>query len=74
MLYSQTTPPGLARFEEVGGGLSVRLSNGSMTIFDENGQELIAADSSIRKSSSPRSESDAAGPDADPWNPWRQGP
>jgi hypothetical protein len=53
MIYTQTTPPGLVGFEKVGGGLSARRSDGSMTIFDENGQELIVDVSSVRKHSFP---------------------
>jgi hypothetical protein len=74
MIYTQTTPPGLVGFEKVGGGLSVRRSNGSTTIFDENGLELIVDDASAGKRSAPQSGNDAAGSDADAWNPWRQGP
>jgi hypothetical protein len=74
MISTQTTPPGLVGCEKVGGGLSARRSNGSMTIFDENGQELIVDDSPAGKRSPPPSGNEAGGSDADVWNPWRQGP
>jgi hypothetical protein len=73
MIYTQTTPPGLAGIEKVG-GLSVRRSSGSTTIFDENGRELIVDVASVGKLSSPQSGNDAAASDAEAWNPWRQGP
>jgi hypothetical protein len=74
MIYAQTTPPGLVGLEKIGGGLSVRRNDGFMTIFDENGQELIVDGASVGKRSAPPSENEAAGSDADVWNPWRQGP